>query len=149
MNFWFSCFILKHFRLTNFNRSKDNPPAAKKRKNAPKEKALVETEDTEFTGKCSFCPKTFANKILLSCHEQRVHGEKIFQCQQCPKSYAMISDLKQHVKMVHERFLKCSECNFTCGLDHLLKKHISENHSNAQLTCDQCGYKSKNLGLLR
>ena len=106
-------------------------------------------EVIEFTGKCSFCPKTFKTKNQLSCHEKRVHGEKTLQCPQCPKAYALIADFKQHIKMVHERFIKCKICDFSCGTDFLLKKHISENHSNEEFTCNECEYKSKSISQLK
>ena len=133
----------------SFYSHKDQPPTAKKRKKVPKEMSLGlgEIEIVE-NGNCSFCPKKFKTKKDALRHEKRVHGEKTFQCPQCPKAYALIEDLRQHVKITHERTIECNECDFTCGTPYLLKKHISENHSSDlvhQFTCDQCGHKSKNL----
>ena len=72
-------------------------------------------KDTEW--KCSVCQKIFKKKNHLQVHEQRIHGEKKFQCPHCPKTFAISFDLKTHVKVVHEHPIKCSECNFGCGLD--------------------------------
>uniref|UniRef100_A0A8D8MFJ7 Zinc finger protein Xfin n=1 Tax=Culex pipiens TaxID=7175 RepID=A0A8D8MFJ7_CULPI len=75
---------------------------------------------------CSECDKTFTLEKLYKNHMVR-HGERIFKCTLCPKSFVLKCDLRKHEKCGHKIFnkettdcaeskmvdpaLHCVECN--------------------------------------
>ncbi|XP_038106969.1 zinc finger protein 425-like [Culex quinquefasciatus] len=64
---------------------------------------------------CSECDKTFTLEKLYKNHMVR-HGERIFKCTLCPKSFVLKCDLRKHEKSGHKIFNKettdCAENSF-------------------------------------
>ena len=65
---------------------------------------------------------------------------RIYQCDQCDKSYEVKSSLKVHIKTVHEgkRDHKCKECDKSYTQKATLDAHISAIHTQIKQQCPKC-----------
>lgn len=61
--------------------------------------------------KCPKCEKCLSSPSALYTHK-KTHGEKIFQCMFCPKTFTLKNYLKLHVKQVHEQSERKHICKF-------------------------------------
>ena len=71
-----------------------------------------------------------------------------FQCSMCPK---IVSDLKKHVEIVHEKIKRyeCPICKVKFGQSHHLKAHISGVHEGAKpFECQFCDKRVSSKQLL-
>lgn len=94
---------------------------------------LVKHEKThaEDSYKCYACPSTFKFPENLRLHEQvhdPTHFSK-FQCDRCPKSYAVMRSLKNHILTFHLKKEKlrnhaCSYCGMKFHRNYNLQRHI-------------------------
>ena len=74
-----------------------------------------------------------------------------FQCDKCNKIFTAKSDLKRHIKQVHDKIkdVKCDKCEYTCSTNCNLKQHIKYIHEKIKdIKCSKCQYAcSTNSGL--
>ncbi len=66
-----------------------------------------------------------------------------FQCDKCNKVFTAKSDLKRHIKHVHDKIkdIKCDKCEYTCSNITNLKRHIKSIHDKIKdIKCDKCGF---------
>ncbi|XP_018565330.1 zinc finger protein 235-like [Anoplophora glabripennis] len=78
------------------------------------------------TFKCTFCPKTFAQKCRLSNHIRRMHKEPpSFQCSYCGKLFTNRAGHNLHVKLIHfkEKPYECNVCHKKFGRRDYLTNH--------------------------
>lgn len=61
--------------------------------------------------KCPKCSKCLSSPSALYTHK-KTHGEKVFQCEFCPKTFTLKNYLKLHVKQVHEQNERKHICHF-------------------------------------
>ena len=79
---------------------------------------------------CDLCGKRFQSKEKLRKHQKSlIHGGvKSNACNQCEKSYLKLSDLKHHVRTIHEHEIisdhNCHKCNKSFQSDQYLKRHL-------------------------
>ena len=124
-----------------------------------------QTEEKEHL-KCKCCKcwvlKTgFINdkgRLLKSCYKcrerQRLNREKSknkFQCDKCDYKCFLNSNLKQHIKMVHDKIkdFECPQCDFKCSNNGNLKQHTKRVHDKIKdIECPQCDYKCFSNGHL-
>ena len=72
-------------------------------------------------------------------------GEK-YKCDLCGKLFSHLTNLKKHLKMIHEgpeNPLQCKRCNKIFSRNNVLKKHILEVHEGKRTKdhkCDICGH---------
>ncbi len=61
----------------------------------------------------------------MQCHKDRRE-----ECEQCGKKFALKAELKEHIKVVHEKAFKCKElgCGKTYSHEHDLRRHQKEAH---------------------
>ena len=98
---------------------------------------------------CPECDFRATRKDYIKLHIIRDHKKVFnFKCSQCPKEYAIKSDLNCHIQMAHkERTLKCPYCYKFFSIRKNLKKHLYLCHNADFKTkkifaCDKCDYKT-------
>ena len=78
-----------------------------------------------------------------------------FKCHQCDYNCSKNSDLKRHIKSVHDKIkdIECpkEDCDYNCSKNSTLKRHIKMVHDKIKdFECHQCDYKtSENSNLQR
>jgi len=75
-----------------------------------------------------------------------------FQCDKCNKVFTTKSDLKRHIKHVHDKIkdIKCDKCEYTCSTNTRLKLHIKSVHEKIKdFKCDKCHYMCSTNGDLK
>jgi len=91
--------------------------------------------------KCEQCPKMFYSIAQLKLH-RRVHtGERPFSCSICQMKFAKKSTLKNHY-LIHtkEKPWQCDECPKKFGRKDHLNSHVMRVHSNHRPhSCGICG----------
>ena len=73
-------------------------------------------------------------------------------CYACGYVSSKKSDLKMHIKQVHEKIRDhaCTECEFTASQKNNLKAHIERVHENKKkYFCAECGYAATSKGSLK
>jgi len=77
------------------------------------------------TNACPECEKTFCNKIYLKTHQKLIHNsKKPHSCNECSKSFKMLSNLKQHMNLhTKSKIYACSTCSRTFSRSTTLKLH--------------------------
>ena len=93
--------------------------------------------------KCWRLPASFLNskgrklKCCSNCREK-------YKCAQCDYKSAIKSNLKIHIKQVHDKIkdIKCPQCDYKCSSKSHLKIHIKRIHDKVKnFECNQCDYK--------
>ena len=77
---------------------------------------------------------------------------KKFVCETCAIIWSSNSNLKQHVKQVHNKIkeYKCDECEYECALSSSLKSHIKSVHNKVKdVSCNECNYRCSQTGQLK
>jgi uncharacterized membrane protein len=67
-----------------------------------------------------------------------------FKCSQCEYACCSNSDLKKHIKQVHDKIkdIECDKCKYKCSENSNLQKHIKQVHDKIKdIECDKCKYK--------
>ncbi|ULT98065.1 hypothetical protein L3Y34_005715 [Caenorhabditis briggsae] len=119
--------------------------------------------------KCRYCPKTFAQYGTKTVHEKsahlgirnykcpkcgkllsspsalythkKTHGDKIFRCEFCPKTFALKNYLKLHVKQVHEQNERkhiCVHCDKGFAYAGSLQVHVRTHTGERPYICKFC-----------
>src|SRR5690606_36434446 len=81
------------------------------------------------------CQKEFkTKKILREHHKTHQIYRKMYNCDQCDKSFTRKSNLKVHINVVHngKRPFKCTYegCDKSFAYKHILLRHIKSHHQN-------------------
>lgn len=101
---------------------------------------------------CDICKEVLANKTEVKEHMFLVHKkiktsfhnsntELNFTCTQCPKRYATIHTLNNHIKKTHNQEVskvQCGDCGNLFSSGAALRKHASL-HRPPELPCPICG----------
>ena len=88
--------------------------------------------------KCDLCGYRAPNNHMFFLHKDGKHGEKK-KCKQCDKSFKYTTDLKEHIKVIHEGIKKvCPHCDFKADFNSGLRRHMKSNHGISNLKCDIC-----------
>eukprot|EP01084_Bolivina_argentea_P149088 260523_1 len=93
--------------------------------------------------KCNRCKKKFYTNWDLMKHDaiydktKHIHP---YQCIKCHGAFEQQKQLDTHIRNVHSRkVFKCKHCGYKCDKQHLLSKHIWNNHLKKQtLECKLC-----------
>ena len=96
---------------------------------------------------CSECDKAFSLKESLKRHKV-LHGDDMFQCDQCEFQTVWDISLKSHTMTMHtEKQYKCDKdnCDYIGRLKSDLKRHMGAMHEGITYDCTQCPktYKEK------
>lgn len=88
---------------------------------------------------CSHCGRTCHSPKELEAHEAHYHGEKIFQCDLCPKRFGHKWYLQKHLKSIHAaRTHVCDTCGQAFKLAVALKRHVQVHQEVKRFKCDHC-----------
>ncbi|KAJ8943265.1 hypothetical protein NQ318_017283 [Aromia moschata] len=92
----------------------------------------------EKTKKSYACPK--CDKGTLNSHMAIHTNKRPYKCENCPKSFAIKSDLTMH-KKIHNSKHKCSFCCKTFSVPSKLQRHIRIHMNNKPFACNfpNCG----------
>ena len=85
---------------------------------------------------CDICGKDFMKKP-----NRKFHNCKKYYCEQCGKCLSTKSDLKRHVKIVHEKRKEftCDICEKSFGHRPHLQRHIKSVHEGKKdVKCQKC-----------
>lgn len=75
---------------------------------------------------CFICHLTYRKQYILKIHMLE-HGEKKFQCNNCPQKFCTQSRLQCHQK-THSKPYKCKMCSFRCTIPYSLFRHVRKEH---------------------
>ena len=73
--------------------------------------------------KCKLCPFRANTAQRMYDHKYGMHGEKSFQCDQCPLKFKRKCDLARHTERGHDTF-KCKYCDYEAATEKMLEKHV-------------------------
>ena len=77
--------------------------------------------------KCIKCEYTTRSTKYLNDHMTKKHGDKVFQCPQCPKKYSNKGQLTAHIKTHTNRYF-CDQCGKELSSSRSLATHIKIVH---------------------
>ncbi|CAD5226984.1 unnamed protein product [Bursaphelenchus xylophilus] len=90
--------------------------------------------------KCPKCDKCLSSPSALYTHK-KTHGDKVFQCPCCPKTFTLKNYLKLHVKQVHEQTERkhvCKFCQKSFAYAGSLQVHIRTHTGERPYCCKYC-----------
>jgi DNA-directed RNA polymerase subunit RPC12/RpoP len=93
---------------------------------------------------CRLCGKEFKTKRGLEMHTDARHSDKEVKCNVCHKKFSALSNLRKHVKVVHEavRQFVCGDCGRQFKNKAVLRNHIIAIHLNEKpYACVECDSK--------
>ena len=110
----------------------------------------IKVATSEAQHQCVVCDLEFSNDSNLKRHKREKHWKyntnfdfvedmdafKLVQCDQCVKTFKRQSDIKRHVKSVHEftgKTLKCDSCEKVFTRKDALKRHVVSGHKQQDL----------------
>ncbi|CAH1795885.1 unnamed protein product [Owenia fusiformis] len=96
-------------------------------------KMHLETHTNNFRFYCEHCHKGFHEKANCHRHVRLVHDRNqltYLKCDQCPKQFTTISNLRQHRQTVHgQGVFKCGYCQETLLSRSKMRNHIQRVHA--------------------
>ena len=102
----------------------------------------IESKHEGIIHRCHLCNYTASAKTSLYRHVRSKHEEQ-HKCNICGLLKRGISELKTHIKLVHDGVkLSCDECNYKTAYKWTLKTHKSSVHEGINFNCDKCDFKS-------
>jgi len=96
---------------------------------------------------CKTCGKLFLNIGRLEVHE-RVHREKLFQCQLCQKKFVAQKTLNNHLN-IHIGLYNCQTCGYKAHNMRNLKVHENTHSTVKNYCCNDCKKEFTMLSSLR
>ncbi|GMR45398.1 hypothetical protein PMAYCL1PPCAC_15593, partial [Pristionchus mayeri] len=90
--------------------------------------------------KCPKCDKCLSSPSALYTHK-KTHGEKVFRCQFCTKTFTLKNYLKLHVRQVHEQTERkhiCKFCHKSFAYAGSLQVHIRTHTGERPYICRYC-----------
>ena len=90
------------------------------------------------------CQEAFRNKRDAVNHFMVFHNKKnIYPCSYCTESFFQIQDLRNHLKMTHDKLVPSQQCPIcldgaTFVPESKIRSHIQTEHRTAKFTCDIC-----------
>lgn len=111
---------------------------------------LVRHAKSEPDMKCDKCGKLFYTRVEVRNHINSVHMPQTHTCEICGKNFTKPSQLKEHVKVKHEKIdlqVPCSICGKTYATKSRMMNHILMLHNDVQ--CTECGQTFSNKSKLR
>ena len=94
---------------------------------------------------CDKCSYVSASSTHLRDHLEAVHEGVIIRCpyEGCPKTFKFRSNIRQHVKHVHENnSIECTECDYTAKSKRALRVHFGLHHGVKYFACEFCDYRA-------
>lgn len=94
----------------------------------------------KFKESCSKCKITFVSRFHLKKHRCTQTDPNPFKCDLCPKSYAVIQNLRLHLQNVHlmERNFECLICHKKCSTKGALDTHMGVHVKSKNFKCKTC-----------
>ena len=101
----------------------------------------VQSLHREILYSCEMCNFQTRSEASFKLHTQSHDpGKKRIFCTDCPKHFACQSNLKKHVRSVHQMVrLKCSQCPYEATDGGSLKRHKLSLHLGVKYDCKICG----------
>ena len=99
----------------------------------------VEEEADRGSNNCSKCDETFPSSFTFKIHMKRVHNKR-FKCSECFKKFTHQSNLSAHHKRKHlkEKFV-CKDCDISFCNSFSLVDHVRGIHEKSQsFDCHKC-----------
>ena len=104
--------------------------------------------------KCNQCGKTYKTKTILKAHIRDIHLEKHLKCDECEKMFSTIVCINRHKKKVHVlKSFKCHQCKYRAKNESDLKMHIKAIHDGVRIVrdnytkCELCDYQGSKCHL--
>ena len=97
---------------------------------------LLRLHSTERNFQCPECPKTFPSEQIMLAHKKS--HEKIYHCDKCDKSFSYASVLKQHLaRHAGIRKAKCEYCKKMFYSKSDMKRHVKTIHEKESKKTDK------------
>ena len=78
---------------------------------------------------CELCDRFFGSKKKMNRHILSVHGSnKDLLCEHCDTCFSNKFDLTDHRREVHDKIIKCAQCQKTFNFKESLDQHIAREH---------------------
>merc|ERR1712126_57338 len=99
---------------------------------------------------CDQCDYKTKDKSNMKKHIRAVHDKEKIPCCSCDKKFYDQSALKKHKESIHEGVkYDCGQCNFYTTSKHYLKKHVQVTHEGHNYKCQMCEFRSVSRGYLK
>ena len=99
--------------------------------------------DKTNNNQCIFCNAIFSKKEHLKRHEDSIHKNVKFDCQDCGKQYKQKGKLTMHINNVHKGMkYKCDQCDNEFTDPGNRNQHIKSVHEQKKYPCTLCDYQA-------
>ena len=90
---------------------------------------------------CNECKKTYVKPNSVRIHISSVHEGNRPMCTMCAKTFCHKNALQKHMTEVHEKKIvaRCDKCDKAFRQKSALKEHVSRVHEGRKLICSFCG----------